>query len=1137
MRPSWKICIWCLFLPFVSFSQRTYTATSVLSAGDWYKFSISQTGIYKIDLAFLQKLGIKGNSFPSSAIRLFGNGGAMLPEACSGQVQDDLKENAIWLEDGGDGVFSGSDYFLFFAQGPHQWKKDSLNKRFAHEKNLFTEKAFYFLTISGSGKRIAQANPIANSNITITSFDDRYFFELDTINFLGSGKQWYGDEFSSNPGKLLLRSYPVPIPSFIASSPVTLQAAVAARSVGNSSRFAFRMNGQQLLQLDVAGTTSIPTDPFAKTSSGTGASTITGAPSVQVEFVPGNSSAQGWLDWFEIFGRRDLSFGGSTALLFRDWNSVAPGNVGNFLIKNASNVIVWEVTDPSSPVRMPTTTSPTDIGFNNDCSRLREYAAFKIDNTLTPESVGHIENQNIHQPGIVDYIIVANPILRSEANRIAAHHLQKDNFRSIVVTTDQVFNEFASGIPDPTSIRDFVKMFYDRAGNDSTKRPKYLLLLGDASFDYKDRIHENTNLVPAYESNNSLDPLSTYTSDDFFGFLDDGDDINNGSIINLLDIGIGRIPAKSVGEAKAHIDKIMQYQSSAALGSWRNEMTFVADDEDFNLHMHDAETITAAANQTNSLFNQDKIYLDAFHQESGAGGARYPAATQAVKDEFNSGTLIFNYTGHGGFRRLAEEVVLDQDVINSLNNPNRLPLIVTATCDFAPYDDPRIHSIGEDILLREKTGAIALMTTTRLVFAFSNRVMNQNYLQIALQKKPDGKYRRLGEAVKEAKNFTYQTFADINNNRKFTLLGDPALTVSFPEFAVNTATINGKPVSNTDTIRALDHCTVTGIVRDAVGNVQSNFNGNLQVAVFDKPQTAKTLGNDPESFPENFSVQTSLIYRGKATVRNGEFSFDFIVPKDINYQFGPGTISYYVENGSVDGNGKYNSFIVGGSGAGSSDNLGPEIKAWLNDEKFVNGGITNETPILIMKLQDSSGINILGTGIGHDLVAELDGDSKSTFILNRFYEADQDNFRKGSVRYQLPAISEGNHVLKLKAWDVANNSSEMVLEFSVRKKEDLVLDHVLNYPNPFTTNTNFWFDHNHPFEPLQVNIRIFTVTGKLVKTIAKTIISEGNRSTELEWNGRDDYGDKVGRGVYIYILNVRTSDGRSANKIEKLLIL
>jgi hypothetical protein len=334
--------------------------------------------------------------------------------------------------------------------------------------------------------------------------------------------------------------------------------------------------------------------------------------------------------------------------------------------------------------------------------------------------------------------------------------------------------------------------------------------------------------------------------------------------------------------------------------------------------------------------------LDAFHQESGAGGARYPAATQAVKDEFNSGTLIFNYTGHGGFRRLAEEVVLDQDVINSLNNPNTLPLIVTATCDFAPYDDPRIHSIGEDILLREKTGAIALMTTTRLVFAFSNRVMNQNYLQIALQKKPDGKYRRLGEAVKEAKNYTYQTFADINNNRKFTLLGDPALTVSFPAFAVNTATINGKPVSNTDTIRALDHCTVTGIVRDAVGNVQSNFNGNLQVAVFDKPQTAKTLGNDPESFPENFSVQTSLIYRGKATVRNGEFIFDFIVPKDINYQFGPGTISYYVENGSVDGNGKYNGFIVGGSGAGSSDNLGPEIKAWLNDEKFVNGGITNE---------------------------------------------------------------------------------------------------------------------------------------------------------------------------------------------------
>jgi hypothetical protein len=464
-------------------------------------------------------------------------------------------------------------------------------------------------------------------------------------------------------------------------------------------------------------------------------------------------------------------------------------------------------------------------------------------------------------------------------------------------------------------------------------------------------------------------------------------------------------------------------------------------------------------------------------------------------------------------------------------------LIVTATCDFAPYDDPRIHSIGEDILLREKTGAIALMTTTRLVFAFSNKIMNQHYLQAALTRKADSTYRTLGEAVKEAKNFTYQNFGDVINNRKFTLLGDPALKISFPQYAVTTTTVNGNPVSTVDTLIALEQCRIAGRITDAVGNAQTSFNGTLYVSVFDKEQSARTLGNDPESYSENFNVQRSLIHKGKASVRNGEFSFDFIVPKDINYQFGPGSISYYTENGVIDGNGKFKGFVVGGSGVGSSDNVGPEIRAWLNDEKFVNGGLTNPNPVLILKLQDSSGINILGTGIGHDLAVVLDDDPKKTFVLNRFYEAELDNYKKGVVRYQLPAISEGNHVLKIKAWDVANNSNEAILEFSIRKEENIILERVLNYPNPFTTHTNFWFEHNHPFEQLRVSVQIFTVTGKLVKTIAKTIFSEGNRSTELEWNGRDDYGDKLGRGVYIYILRVRTADGRSAEKIEKLLIL
>ncbi|HKP32183.1 MAG TPA: type IX secretion system sortase PorU, partial [Chitinophagaceae bacterium] len=947
------------------------------------------------------------------------------------------------------------------------------------------------------------------------SFISRSSAVLDTFNFLGSGKEWYGEEFANSPGKFLSRTFNFPVPNRIVSQPVSVNARFAGRSVGGNSRFVITANGQNFLQLDVPATTSLPSDPFAKTVSGSASGVIgSNDVSLKVDFTPGSFNAQGWLDYFEVFATANLSLNGVRQLQFRDWNSIGAGNIGQFKIQNASSGIkVWDVTFPSDPLLMQISLAGSELNFNNDCSSLHEYVAFNADSAFVPESIGKINNQNLHNPAIVDMLIIASEMTLSEANHLAQHHLQKDNLKSLVVTANQVFNEFSSGTPDPTAMRDFAKMFYDRANGDSTRRPKYLLLFGDASFDYKNRLSSNTNLVPAYESLNSLDPLSTYTSDDFFGFLDDGDDINSSSHLNLLDIGIGRITAKDAKEAKNYVDKVIAYTSPQSLGSWRNNLTFIADDEDFNLHFHDAEVITATAKNANPVFIQDKIYLDAFQQVGGAGGARYPDANRASDEDIYNGTLLYNYTGHGGFRRLAEEVILDQDIINKFNNPFRLPLFLTATCDFAPYDDPRNNSIGENVLLREKTGAIALMTTTRLVFAFSNKVMNQNYLQIALQRKSDSTYRTLGEAVKEAKNFTYQNFGDIVNNRKFTLLGDPALQLAFPKNKIVTTSINNKPIATVDTVKALQQVSVAGQVADAQGNLLSDFNGTVYVSVFDKAQNLTTRGNDPDSYAETFSVQKNLIYKGKVKAQNGEFETRFIVPKDINYQFGPGNIVYYAENGTADGNGNFTGFIVGGSDSGSSDNVGPEIKAYLNDEKFVNGSITNNRPLLIVKLHDTSGINILGTGIGHDLVATLDNDQKNSFILNRSYESELDNFRRGTVRYQLPEISEGTHVLKIKAWDVANNSNEIQLEFEVRKSEDLVLERVLNYPNPFTTRTSFWFQHNHPFEALQVRVQVFTVTGKLVKTIARNIVTEGNLVTDLEWDGKDDFGDKLGRGV------------------------
>jgi Peptidase family C25 len=1123
----------CINLP----AQRGYKNASVLAAGDWYKLAVTEAGVYKVDMTLLNKLGVVTTNLSSSTLRLYGNGGGMLPEACNGTKTDDLVENAIQVMDGGDGVFDGNDYFIFYSNGPDLWIKDSINQRFSHQKNLYSKEAFYYLTLGGTGKRITSPDIIPPSNTIVSSFNERYFYELDSVNFLSSGKNWYGEELSNLPGRLTTQNFSLPLPGVVASSPATVVSSCIGRTIGAASRLTLSINNNTVLQHDIAATGNTNLDLFARSSLLNASFAPAPNLSITYNFSGGGINAQSWIDWFEVFCRRSLAITNTNQLLFRDWASVGSGNVAVFRIQNAAIAQVWDVTNPLVPVKMNATFSGGQLEFTNDAAELHEYVAFSSA-FLNPVPVGRIANQNLHNTSPVQLIVVTHPPLLPQARQLAIYHQQKTNLVSVVATTEQIYNEFSGGISDPTAIRDCVKMYYDKAGADSGKRPRYLLLLGDASFDYKSRIRNNTNFVPAYESAVSLDPLSTYTSDDYFGFLNDEEDINSTSGINLLDIGIGRIPAQTQQQAQAYINKLMAYTDVKSLGSWRNEQTFIADDEDFNLHLTDAEVITGAAKTVNPLFLQEKIYLDAYQQESNTAGSRYPLANQAIANKIQTGTLIWNYSGHGGFRRLAEEVILEQPIVESWDNEYRLPLFITATCDFAPYDNPLINSLGENILLREKNGAIALMTTTRLVFAFSNRIMNRNYLEQALKVNANGAYRSLGEAVMLAKNVTYQNQSDVVNNRKFTLLGDPALTLAFPKYRVQTTAINGLPVNQVpDTLKALQKYSFSGLVTDVQGATLTDYTGTVYASVFDKVQSITTRANDPDSYKESFQVQRNLLFRGKARVENGKFSISFIVPKDINYQPGKGRINYYTENGQTDGNGSFVDLIVGGSQGVSNDVEGPTINAFLNDDKFVNGSVVNETPVLLLKLKDSSGINIAGTGIGHDITAMLDGDAEKLFVLNDFFETNLDSYQEGLVRFQLPKLSEGMHRLVIKAWDIANNSNESVIDFFVAREAGFTISRVYNYPNPFTTRTQFWFEHNRPNENLLVHIQIFTITGKLIKTIRQTINTTGNRSYEIEWNARDDFGEKLARGVYIYQLRVTTANKQTAVKLEKLMLL
>jgi hypothetical protein len=644
-------------------------------------------------------------------------------------------------------------------------------------------------------------------------------------------------------------------------------------------------------------------------------------------------------------------------------------------------------------------------------------------------------------------------------------------------------------------------------------------------------------------------------------------DDNEGDMVSgLVDIGVGRFPVRSKAEAEAVTNKMEHYykrnfsfnanatESSCSIasndypqGDWRNRLCFTADDEDGNLHESQADGL-ANSLAADKDYNVNKIFVDAYVQVSTPGGDRYPDAATDINTSFEKGCLIWNYTGHGGEVGLGAERFVEISQILGWKNINNLPLMVTATCEFSRFDDPDRTSAGELCLLNAEGGAIGLLTTARVAFSDKNAALNAAFFSHAITPMTNGKMPHIGDLYRLTKIDINSPSAGGFNSlyMNFVILGDPALKLAYPEQRVYTSSVNSQPVTSTssDTLKALSKITVTGFIGDKAGNKLTTFNGVVFPTVFDKANTITTLSNDPPapgfqgSPVTTFTLQKNNIYKGKSTVVNGDFSFTFLVPKDISYNYGIGKISYYAHNGVHDAQGFYDKIIIGGSNPNAVvDNQGPTINLYMNDEKFVSGGTTNENPKIYAVVSDSSGINTIGTGIGHDAVAVIDATSSKPIILNDYYVADLNTYQKGKIRYPFNELSEGNHSLSVKIWDVQNNSSTAYTDFIVTKQAELALTHILNYPNPFTTKTKFFIEHNQCCTSLKVMVQIYTITGKVVKSINQTINDGGFRLDGIEWDGRDEFGDKLARGVYIYRVSVTDNNKKKAEKIEKLVIL
>jgi len=1108
---------------------REYASHSVLREGEWYRIGVSETGIYKISYSDLEGMGISPGAIDPRHIRLFGNGNGMLEEANSADRFDDLIENSIYVHGEDDGQFSPDDYILFYGEAPVVIRYNPFYLQYDHEINIFSDKTYYFITVDDQpGLRISEDVTLSESTThDLYNFQEFAYHEKDSINLIKSGKTWYGEVFN----KKTEYDFPFELTGIDLSYPVYLKASMAGRSTVKTT-FSFFTEGDFLTDVEVPSVLLGSPTIYARQILSNYESFFAKdeAVDIRISFEKNGSLDIGWLDFIELNYIRELSFTGGQ-LSFRDVRNAGADQIARYHVKTSiQDIMIWEVTDPKAISSRLLTSEQEGVSFKARYDMPREFIAFDGNLFYSPEFIEKVENQDLHSLEPADYIVVTHPLFMDQARRIADHHRQYSGLSSIIVTPQQIYNEFSTGAQDATAVRDFVKMLYDRAP--AGQEPRYLLLFGDASYDYRGLLGGGNNLVPAYQSRESLKYSESFVTDDFFACLDN-DEGSGGA--GTMDMGVGRFPVNTVAEAEAMVSKSINYMLPHRdnFGPWRNEISFVGDDEDNNTHVKQAESLADITDSLGTVYNVNKIYIDAYVQLKTGSGPRYPEANTAINNDISDGCLIMNYTGHGGEVAWAEERILDIPAIQSFRNQNSLPVFVTATCEFSRYDDPLLVSAGELVFLNPGGAGIGLFTTTRQSFSTSNFAYNKRFYYDAFRvDSATGEYPRLGDLIMVAKT------PSNTNIKNFVLLGDPALMLAYPKMQVKTTAIRlENPERISDTLYALSKVTVEGQIEDLSGNLLEGFNGLVYTSVYDKPVVYQTRANDPASKVADFYIQNKKIYKGEATVTDGKFSFTFIVPIDISYQFGLGKISYYALDtvNLIDAHGYGKVWIGGSDDELVTDDTGPSIDLFLNTTSFQSGDLTTPSPLLIANLSDESGINTVGNGIGHDLVAIIDGNYQLPVVLNDHFNPETDSYQEGLILYGLGPFSDGLHTLTLKAWDVLNNSSEATIEFHVNRDARLELSQLKCQPNPFRESSSFSFRHNKPGALLDVDLHIYNLMGQRVTTLHYEVATESTDSGLLYWSGKDDSGNELSEGLYVYTVVVTSDDGFTETLSQKII--
>ena len=1102
-----------------------YASESVLNSGKWVKIQVAEDGIYKLTAADLKKMGFSN----LDKVAVYGYGGWPLDEDFSTTYIDDVPEVAVWRS---------ADYLLFYGKGPRKWEYSSSDKSFIHTNNPYSNYGYYFVTEKETaGRTMEKAASAAGATLQVTTFDDYVLHEEELVSVNSSGRELYGESFTST----LSRDFTISVPG------ITNDEGKATLS------FISRGNGTITMNVDgntlISGSVSVPSDEYevARELYRERAWTADKGETVKVNIgysTTGHKNVH--LNYFRLQMKRQLKVYDNYTF-FRSLS--ARGNASRFVIQGAdASTLVFDVTDGVNPQQMETSLNGTELSFSIPASAsLREFVVVKPSQIKAPVTVGEVVNQNLHALPQQDMIIIAQPNFTTQAERLAEAHRTKDNLTVRVVTPESIYNEFSSGTPDATAYRRFMKMFYDRKTSEADA-PKYLLLFGDGSFDNRKltsawKSVDMSNMLLTYQTEESLNQYS-YVVDDYFGFLDDA---NNGEEIyeQKVDIGIGRFPVRTVAQATNAVDKVISYIENKNTGAWKNNLCFMADDgnnaDRFTIgHMEEADSLADHLNRDHPELMIHKLYYDAYKKDKTAGS--YPDVRANLQKLLKDGLLLFNYTGHGGTTALSDEKVVTQTDIAQYTYPC-LPVWVTATCDFTRFDNVET-SAGEDVFLNAKSGGIALFTTVRVAYRPDNAYIDSHLLH-NLFSKVNGRKRSLGDAMKAMKRSLVAS-GSYNTNRVkmgFCLIGDPAVKLAYPEYGMKVTAINGQPVGeNPVSFKALEKITAEGEVLDVSGQLATDFTGIVNPTVKDSKMTVTGLknNNQDDSPAFTFTDYPNTIFIGNDSVRNGKFSFTFTVPKDISYSNLQGKMNLYAvdtESGN-EAQGNFDNFIVGGtSDTAETDTIGPEIRAlYLNDTTFVDGGQVNTTPYFVAELWDKSGVNITGSSVGHDMMLVIDESTVLSYNLNSYYELLLGEDGTGIVKFPIPALEPGKHTAEFWVWDILNNSTVRTFTFEVVEGLKPFLFDVIATPGIAREQVTFHLMHNRPESRMRVGIMVYDLAGRQLWKHEESGTSGLFENYTVSWDLTSG-GARMRPGVYIYRAAISTDNSKDATKARKFIIL